>query len=168
MKTILGRLMYRSPFAKAVLLGLMAFGGAAGPVLGQETVSGKFTLTENTRLGTKILPAGTYKFSVEPTGVTQSVGSIHGARQVVRVVVQPETKGGSVSILFVMATRDAQAAYSSRLVLTPTNGGKIMHTMYLDQQGLLLDFDWSSPKDKTQMIAQNARTETVAASKATD
>jgi len=29
-----------------------------------------------------------------------------------------------------------------------------MHSMYLDKEGLVLDFDWWSAKDKTQMLAQ--------------
>jgi hypothetical protein len=40
--------------------------------------------------------------------------------------------------------------------------------MYLDKQGLVLDFDWWSPKDKTQMLAQAARPESASGSKATD
>jgi hypothetical protein len=168
MKTLLSKLVYRNTLVKVILLGLMAVCGAAGNAYGQETVGGTFTLTENTKFGSKILPAGAYKFSIEPTGVMQTVGAIQGARQVVRVIVRPETKAGSVTIMFAMATRDYQTADSSKLVLTPMNGGKIMHSMYLEQQGLLLDFDWASAKDKAQMIAQAPRPETVATSKATD
>jgi len=44
----------------------------------------------------------------------------------------------------------------------------VMHSMYLDQQGLVLDFDWLSAKGKTPVVAQAPRSETVAASRATD
>ena len=168
MKTLLSKLAYRSTFVKVMLLGLMAVCGAASNAYGQETVGGTFTLTENTKFGSRILPAGAYKFSIQPTGVMQTVGAIQGARQVVRVIVRPETKDSSVTIMFAMATRDYQTAYSSNLVLTTTNGEKIMHSMYLEQQGLLLDFDWASTKDKAQVIAQAPHPETVATSKATD
>ncbi len=117
MATLFTKSIYRSGFAKVALLGLMAFCGVASPVLGQETVAGKFTLTENTRLGKKVLPAGSYKFSVEATGVLQSVKSIQGASQVVQVIVTPEAKSGPITIIFAMATRSAQAMYSSKLVL---------------------------------------------------
>lgn len=168
MATLLSKSVYRSAFAKVTLLGLMAFCGAAGPALGQETVGGKFTLTENTRFGKKFLPAGTYKFSVEPVGVLQSISSVQGARQVVQVIVRPETKAAPVAILFAMATRRAPALDSSKLVLEPVNKELVMQSMFLEEQGLVLDFDWLNSKDKTPMLAQAARPETGAASKATD
>jgi hypothetical protein len=160
--------IYHSTLAKGALLGLMALCGTAGPVFGQETVAGKFTLTENTRLGKKFLPAGSYRFSVEATGVMQSVKSIQGAPQVVQVIVTPEAKSRPVTIIFAMATRSAQAMYSSKLVLAPEKNEMVMHSMFLDQQGLVLDFDWLSAKGKTAIIAQAPRPEMIAASKATD
>jgi hypothetical protein len=168
MTTFLRKSIYRSACARVVLLGLMAFCGAAGPVLGQETVGGKFTLTENARLGKKFLPAGTYKFSIEATGVLQSVGSIQGAPQVVQVIVIPEAKSVPIIILFAKATRSAHAMDSSKLVLAPVNKEMVMQSMFLDQQGLLLDFDWLSPKEKTPIVAQGARPEMGTSSKATD
>ncbi len=168
MATLFTKSIYRSGFAKVALLGLMAFCGVASPVLGQETVAGKFTLTENTRLGKKVLPAGSYKFSVEATGVLQSVKSIQGASQVVQVIVTPEAKSGPITIIFAMATRSAQAMYSSKLVLAPEKNEMVMQSMFLDQQGLVLDFDWLSAKGKTAIVAQAARPEAGASSKATD
>jgi hypothetical protein len=168
MATLLSKSVYRSAFAKVTLLGLMAFCGAAGPALGQETVGGKFTLTENTRFGKKFLPAGTYKFSVEPVGVLQSISSVQSARQVVQVIVRPEAKAAPVAILFAMATRRAPALNSSKLVLEPVNKELVMQSMFLEEQGLVLDFEWLNSKDKTPMLAQTARPETGAASKATD
>src|SRR5260370_31948706 len=168
MATLLSKSIYYSSFARVVLLGLMAFCGAAGPVRGQETVGGKFTLTENALFGKRSLPAGTYKFSIEPTGVLQCVSSIQGARQVVQVIVTPETKSGPITVMFAMATRSAHALDSSKLVLAAVNNGMVMHAMYLDHQGLVLDFDWLSPKDKTPMLAQAARPETGTSSRATD
>ncbi len=170
MATLFTKSIYRSGFAKVALLGLMAFCGVASPVLGQGTVAGKFTLTENTRLGLgkKVLPAGSYKFSVEATGVLQSVKSIQGASQVVQVIVTPEAKSGPITIIFAMATRSAQAMYSSKLVLAPEKNEMVMQSMFLDQQGLVLDFDWLSAKGKTAIVAQAARPEAGASSKATD
>lgn len=160
--------IYRRQFASVALLGLMALCGAASPLLGQETVAGKFTLTENTGLGKKFLAAGAYTFSIEPVGILQSVSSIQGARQVVRVVVRPETKAGPAVAIFAMATRSAHALDASKLVLAPVSNGVAMHSMYLDKQGLVLDFDWWSPKNKTQILAQQARPELASGSKATD
>jgi len=168
MVMLLSKSIYRSKFARVVVLGLMALCGAASPLLGQETVAGKFTLTENTSLGKKFLPAGAYTFSIEPVGILQSVSSIQGARQVVQVMVRPETKAGPVAIIFAMATRSAGALDASKLVLAPVNNGMAMHSMYLDKQGLVLDFDWWRPKDKTQILGQAAGPEPASASKATD
>ena len=168
MATIHGKSIYHNTFVKVALLGLMVLCGAASPAFGQQTVAGKFTLTENTRLGKKFLPAGRYKFSVEATGVMQSVKSIQGAPQVVHVIVTPETKSGPVTIIFAMATRSGQAMYSSKLVLSPEKNEMVMHTLFLDQQGLVLDFDSLSPKGKTQAVAQAGRPGTVTASRATD
>jgi hypothetical protein len=86
----------------------------------------------------------------------------------VQVIVRPETKAGPVAAIFAMATRSARALDASKLVLTPVNNGIAIHSMYLDKQGLVLDFDWWSPKDKTQILAQVARPEPASGSKATD
>lgn len=168
MTNLLSKSIYHSAIAKVAFFGLMVFCGAAGPALGQETVAGKFTLTENTRLGKKFLPAGSYKFSVEATGVLQSVKSIQGSPQVVQVIVTPEAKSGPVTIIFAQASRSGQAMYSSKLVLSSEKNEMVMHSMFLDQQGLVLDFDWLSAKGKTPIVAQVPRSETVAASRATD
>src|SRR5258708_20876019 len=85
MTTLLSKSIYCSRFVRVVLLGLVAICGAANPLLGQDTVGGKFTLTENTRFGKKFLPAGAYTFSIEPTGALQSVESIQRDRKSTRL-----------------------------------------------------------------------------------
>jgi hypothetical protein len=168
MTTLFGKSINYRKSALVALLGLAALSGAANPLLGQETVAGKFTLRETARFGKKSLPAGAYTFSIEPAGILQSVGSIQSARQVVEVIVRPETKAGPAVGIFAMATRSSEAPDSSKLVLAPVNNGMAIHAMYLDKQGLVLDFDWWTPKDKTQMLAQAARPETPLASRSTD
>jgi hypothetical protein len=168
MTTLLGKSINYRKSALVALLGLAALCGAASPLLGQETVGGKFTLTENTRFGKKFLPAGAYTFSIETAGILQSVSSIQGARQVVQVIVRPETKAGPTAIMFASATRSTKPLDSSKLVLASAKNGMAMHSMYLDKQGLVLDFDWWIPKDKTQMLAQAARPEPASASRSTD
>ncbi len=168
MSDIFSKSIYRSIFAKVALLGLMALCGAAGPVLGQETVAGKFTLTKNTRLGKRILPAGAYTFSIGPTGTLQSVSAIQGARQIVQVILRPETEVGPVTLIFAMASRSEQPLDSSKLILESVNNEMVMHSMYLDRQALLLDFYWWSAKDQNQIVGQAARPEPASASKSTD
>ena len=109
MKTFTGKSMNYRKSALVALLGLAAFCGAASPLLGQEAVAGKFTLTETTRFGKKFLPPGAYTFSIEPTGVVQSIGSIQDPRQVVQVMVRPATNAMTAT------------AYQSRCQLSNRN-----------------------------------------------
>ena len=168
METFFSKSIYCSRFVRMTLLALVALWGVASPLLGQETVGGKFTLTENARLGERFLPAGAYKFSIEPAGILQSVNSIQDMRHVVRVIVRPETKAGPVAMIFAMASRSDHARDSSRLVLAPVNHEMVVKSMYLDPQGLVLEFDGSSPKDKTETLAQAARPGPAPASRAND
>jgi hypothetical protein len=65
MATLLSKSIYCSRIARMVLLGLAALGGAASPLFGQDTVAGRFTLTENTRFGYRILlPSAFHKPSI--------------------------------------------------------------------------------------------------------
>jgi hypothetical protein len=168
MAALLTKSIYCSRIARMALLGLAALSAAASPVLGQDSVAGKFTLTENTRLGNRILPAGAYKFSIEPVGILQTVDSLRGGRQPVLVIVKPATSSGPVTGIFAMASRSDHPMEASKLVLEQASDGMAMHTMYLDQQRLVLDFDWLSPKDKTPALAEAAHPGRAVASKATD
>src|SRR5207249_9958222 len=85
MATLLSKSIYGSTVARVVLLGLMAFCGASSPVLGQETLAGKFKLAESTRFANKVLPAGTYTFSFEPAGTLHSVAAIQGDWQLLAI-----------------------------------------------------------------------------------
>jgi len=153
---------------RTALLGLTALCGAASPLFGQDMVGGKFTLTESTHVGNRILPAGRYKFSIETVGPVQAVNSIQSARQPVLVIMRPETSAAPVSSIFAMASRSEHALDSSKLVLEQVSDGMAMHTMYLDQQNLVLHFDWVSAKDKNGTLAAAAQPGPARASKATD
>jgi len=168
MATLVSKSIYCSRIARMALLGLAALGGAASPLFGQDTVAGRFTLAENTHFGDRILPAGSYTFSIAPVGVSQTVDSIRGGRQPVLVIVKPESSSGPIVGVFAMASRSDHPIDSSKLVLEPASDGMAMHAMYLDQQRLVLDFDWLSPKDKNPTLARAVRPEPAPASKATD
>jgi hypothetical protein len=168
MATLLSKSIYCSRIARMALLGLAALCGGASPLLGQDTVGGKFTLTENTRFGDRILPAGGYKFSIEPVGISQTVDSIRGGRQPVLVIVKPGTSSGPIIGIFAMASRSDHPIDRSELILEQASDGMAMHTMYLDQPRLVLDFNWLRPKEKIPTLAGAARPEPAPASKATD
>src|SRR5947199_8465980 len=99
MATLLSKSIYGSTVARVVLLGMMAFCGASSPVPGQETLAGKFKLAESTRFANKLLPAGTYTFSVEPAGTPQSVAAIQAACQPLQMVVRPEIKDERTAVI---------------------------------------------------------------------
>ena len=138
MATLLSKSIYGSTVARAVLLGLIAFCGASRPALGQETVAGKFKLAESTRFANKLLPAGTYTFSVAPVGLVQSVSAIQGAWQPVVMVVRPESKPGRIAIIVALASRRSHSINANKIVLGPESDGTAMRAMYLDQEGLVL------------------------------
>ena len=82
----IGNSNYRRLIAKVALLGLLAVCGGASPAHAQETVAGKFSLSESVRLGGKMLPAGAYTFTIEPAG--QSAGAIVGNHRNLRQRVE--------------------------------------------------------------------------------
>jgi hypothetical protein len=169
MATKLSKSVYLCRNVRAALLGLAALCGASSPLFGQGTVAGKFTLPESTHFGNRILPAGTYKFTIEPVGISQTVDSIRGGRQPVLFVVKAEANNGPITGIFAMATRNDYPLDASKLVMEQESDGMAIHTMYLEQPRLVLDFDWLSPKDKTPALAEATRPgRTTAASKATD
>ena len=154
MKDLNGKGVYVGMLAKILFFGALAMGVAAGPVLAQDTIGGKFTLNESARLGTAVLGAGRYHFLIEPVGTIQSMRSIEqGAGHLVLVVVRPERSGPSVS-LFAMASPSDHGSEGSELTLGSQKQETLAQTLYLEKEKLVVDFNWSSPKAKTQVVAQ--------------
>ncbi len=170
MATLLSKSIYLWKQTRVVLLGLAVLCVAASPLFGQDMIAGKFTLTESTHFGNKVLPAGTYRFSVENAASIQTFNSISGAGQPVLVILRPETNAGPVSSIFAMASRSAHPIDSSKVVLKRVSDGMAMQAMYLDEQGLKLNFDWTGGKAKTPTFTAAARPVPAPAptSKATD
>jgi hypothetical protein len=140
--------------ARILFVGALAMGVAAGPLLAQDVIGGKFTLNEDARLGSTVLGAGRYHFVIEPVGTIQSIRSIQeGAGHLVLVVVRPEKSGPTVSI-FAMASPSVRGRETSELVLAPEKRGTLAQTIYLEKEGLMVNFNWSGPKAKSEVIAQ--------------
>jgi hypothetical protein len=141
-------------FARIMSCGALAACITASPLLAQDTIDGKFTLSENARFGDTLIGAGHYRFSIEPVGTIQSIHSIQeGAGHLVLVVLKPEKSGRAVSI-FAMASPSGRGRETSELILEPEKAGTIAQTKYLEMDGLIVDFRWSSPKIKSQVAAQ--------------
>ncbi len=149
-----GRPIYRTILTRILAWGALAVCVSASPALAQNSIAGNFTLNENARFGNSVLAAGHYKFSIEPIGTIQSIHSIQqGAGHLVLVVIRPEKSGPTASI-FAMASPSDHAREASELILEPERTGTLAQTMYLEKDGLMVDFRWSSPKTKDQVIAQ--------------
>ncbi|PYT96741.1 MAG: hypothetical protein DMG38_22850 [Acidobacteria bacterium] len=168
MHNLLSKSIYHSSLAKAALLAAMALCGATTPAQAQEEVSGKFTLQGNARLGDKILAPGSYLFTIEPASSAQALGAIPAAGTPVVFIVRPEKLAGPTTVVFAMASRTEKALDASQLVLATGKKEATMQSMYLNGQKLLVEFDWMGGKDKTVMLAQAARRQGGASSKATD
>jgi hypothetical protein len=154
MATLSSKSIYQAVLARAMVWGALAVCLTTSPLLAQNIIGGKFTLKENARFGDTVLAAGRYTFSIEPVGTIQSIRSIQqGAGHLVLVVLRPE-RSGSVASIFAMASRSSRARESSELVLEPEKEMALARTMYLEKQGLEVDFDWSSPKNQSQAVAQ--------------
>ena len=146
--------IYQTVLAKMLVWGVLALCGTASPLLAQDAIGGNFTLNENTRFGNTVLGAGQYKFLIEPIGTIQSIRSIQqGAGHLVLVVMRPE-KSGPVASIFAMASPSGHAREANELILGSEKTEALAQTMYLEKEGLVVDFNWSSPKDKSQVIAQ--------------
>ena len=146
--------IYHAVLARIVASGALAVCATASPLLAQDMIGGKFTLNETARFGNEVLAAGQYKFSIESVGITQSISSIQqGSGHLVLVVMRPEKSGRAASV-FAMASPSFHGGEGSELILEPEKAGTLAEAMYLEKSGLKIDFRWSGPKVKSQVVAQ--------------
>ncbi len=73
----------------------------------------------------------------------------------VLVVVKPE-KSGPIASMFAMASPSDHSRESDELVLKPKKAATLVETLYLEKEGLMVDFLWSTRKAKSQVVAQLA------------
>jgi hypothetical protein len=146
--------IFQGVLSRIMACGALAACITASPLLAQNAIGGNFTLNENARFGNTVLGAGQYKFSIEPIGNIQSIRSIQqGAGHLVLVVLRPE-KSGPVASIFAMASPSGHGRETNELILEPEKAGTLAQTMYLEKEGLVVDFRWWSPKAKSQVVAQ--------------
>ncbi len=146
--------IYRKVLARALAWAALVICANASPLLAQNAIGGNFTLNESARFGNTVLGAGHYRFSIEPIGTIQSIRSIQqGAGHLVLVVLKPE-KSGPTASMFAMASPSDHTREASELVLEPEKTGTLAETLYLEKEGLMVNFLWWSPKAKSQVVAQ--------------
>jgi hypothetical protein len=145
--------IYQAVFARMLAWGALAVCATATPVLAQDSIAGHFTLSENARVGGTVLAAGQYTFSIEPIGAIQSIRAIQqGAGHLVLVVLKPE-KSGPIASTFAMASATDHTRDASELIIHTEKTGTLVQTMYLQKEGLMVDFLWSNPKAKERVVA---------------
>jgi hypothetical protein len=163
MKNVNGKSIHLGILARVLFFGALAMCLTTTPLLAQDAIGGKFTLNENARLGNTVLGAGQYHFVIEPVGTIQSMRSIEqGAGHLVLVVVKAEKAGPTVSI-FAMASQSDRGSNASELVLSSEKQETLARTLYLEKEKLVVDFNWSSPKAKSQVVAQQVEPQQSAA-----
>ena len=146
--------IYPGVLAKTLVWGALAVCGTATPALAQNAIAGNFKLNESARFGSTLLGAGQYKFLIEPVGTVLSIRSIQqGAGHLVLVVVRPE-KPGPVASIFAMASPSGRGSEVNELILGSDKTENLAQTMNLPKERLVVDFNWSNPKSKSQVIAQ--------------
>lgn len=154
MREFKGKSIIRKVLTKIIVCGALAACITASPLPAQDSIDGKFTLSENARFGDTVISAGQYRFSIEPIGTIQSIHSLQeGAGHVVLMILRPEKSGRAVSI-FAMASPSGRGRETSELILEPGKAGTFAQTKYLEMDGLIVDFGWASPKGKSQVVAQ--------------
>ena len=140
--------------ARIMACGALAACITAAPLLAQDVIGGTFRLNENARFGSTVVAPGQYKFSIETVGSVQSIQSVQqSAGHLVLVVLRPEKSGPVVSV-FAMASPSIHGGEGSELILDPEKAGTLAQAMYLEKAGLKIDFRWSEPKAKSQVVAQ--------------
>lgn len=119
----------------ALLLGVVSVFGIANRASAQELVRATFTLNEETRFGTTVLPAGQYTLFVEPITPMRAVGSP------VAITVRPDN--ASRPYVAVLATASQEGCGKDELKLAASGTGFVAQSMCLGTQQLMLHFDGS-------------------------
>src|SRR5690348_7388495 len=132
-------------FAYATLLVLTTLNFAPSTAYGQEPARGRFTLTHDVHWGNARIPAGEYRFSFDPDGISGvlMLSKLDGVR-----------KG---YLLVVHDTEETKPSDRSRLVLNTVRDGSYVSAMQLPEFGMTLHFAVPPPTPEKQ-IAKAATT----------
>lgn len=134
-------------FIKMTLLAFAALGETTSTAQAQSIV-GKFALHSDTRWGNKTLPAGLYRYSIEPIGASrQTVSDIGSGYQTVLVAVRPEKGGRANMILGIATSLGSHPNVANGLGIDATPDGRAIRTMSLGDLGVVIDFTSSKPKE---------------------
>ena len=116
-------------FAYAALLAATTLSVATSPASAQENAHGTFTLTHDVRWQNATVPAGEYRFSLDPDGPSS-------------MLVLAKLSGVRTGFLFMVHDTDETKVSSNinRLVLESTPEGSYVSAMQLPEYGVTLNF----------------------------
>lgn len=129
------RFIFAVGMAVALLLGVVGMLGVTNRASAQELVRATFTLSEETRFGATVLPAGQYTLFVEPITPLRAVGSP------VAIAVRPEN--AARPYVAILATASEESCGKDELKLAANGAGFVAQSMCLGTQQLVLHFDGS-------------------------
>jgi hypothetical protein len=124
---------------KVALFGLLTFAGTGSQAFAQSTLQGEVTLPVEARFGEAVLPAGTYKFTVQAVGVSQTISTSPGASNQVLVSMTGLTKGTTIASVLGWATPQS-AREQGTTDIRMDEAGNTFQSMYLDNIGMLIEF----------------------------
>jgi hypothetical protein len=119
---------------RTLLFALSVVCGVSSPTRAQEIVKSMFTLSEGTRFGATLLPAGQYTVSIESVSSMRSVGSL------VSVFVRRESKSGPVASVIAMVSQQGCEVTPNGLKLLSDGTGLVARSMCFEKQGLMVHF----------------------------
>jgi len=124
-------------FAFAALLAAITGTFAPIRVSAQEAANGKFTLTHSVRWGNAVIPAGSYRFTFKPEGVSP--------------VLYLSTASGSPAsyMVLVQGTDELASPAINRLVVKTTKFISYVTEMELPDFGMTLHFSEPHTTEKT-------------------
>jgi hypothetical protein len=148
---------------KVVLFGLLALAASSSQTFAQSMLQGEVTLPVEARFGEATLPAGTYKFTVQAVGVSQTINTAPGANSQVLISMTGLTKGTTIASVLGWATQQS-AREQGTTDIRMEEAGNIFQSMYLDNVGMLIEF--REGKLKNAIHAQTPAVSPVAANTA--
>lgn len=134
-------------FAYATLLMLSALNFVPS-LASAENAAGTFTLTHEVHWQNAIVPAGTYRFSIEARGPSEIL------------TLRKISGSGAGFMLLASDTENSKPSDHEQLVVVSRAGGSFVSTMQLPESGLTLHF---AVPAETRELAQAAATATASA-----
>jgi len=127
-------------FAYATVLILSALNFAPSLAAAQDA-AGTFTLTHEVHWQNAVVPAGTYRFTIEPDGPAA-------------MLTLRNLSGGRSFMMLVVGTEDSKAKDISELVLVTRRAGSFVSTLQLPDFGMTLHF--TVPSDTPEVARAGA------------